>query len=76
MAKILVTGGSGKLGKAVLKDLVANGYDVLNIDQTLPREAPCPSVRIDLSDFGQVLEAMMDPEMRRHFDAADRAGGR
>ena len=35
MAKVLVTGGSGKLGRAVLKDLVANGYDVLNIDQTL-----------------------------------------
>ncbi len=26
MAKVLVTGGSGKLGRAVQKDLVANGY--------------------------------------------------
>jgi nucleoside-diphosphate-sugar epimerase len=70
MARVLVTGGSGKLGKAVLKDLVANGYDVLNIDQTLPREAPCRSVRIDLSDFGQVLEAMLGvDEHRGRFDA-------
>jgi nucleoside-diphosphate-sugar epimerase len=70
MARVLVTGGSGKLGKAVLRDLVANGYDVLNIDQTLPREAPCPSVRIDLSDFGQVLEAMLGvDEHRGRFDS-------
>ncbi|MHB1109031.1 MAG: NAD-dependent epimerase/dehydratase family protein [Devosia sp.] len=59
MAKVLVTGGSGKLGRAVLKDLVANGYEVLNIDQTLPREPVCPTVRIDLSDYGQVLEALL-----------------
>ena len=26
MTKVIVTGGSGKLGRAVLKDLVANGY--------------------------------------------------
>lgn len=59
MARVLVTGGSGKLGKAVLKDLVANGYSVLNLDQALPREAPCPTVRVDLADFGQVLGAML-----------------
>lgn len=59
MAKVLVTGGSGKLGRAVLKDLVANGYEVLNLDQTLPREAPCPTVRVDLADFGQVAAAVM-----------------
>jgi DNA-binding MarR family transcriptional regulator len=26
--------------------------------------------------FRQVLEAMMDPEMRRHFEASDKVGGR
>ncbi|MFY8032676.1 MAG: NAD-dependent epimerase/dehydratase family protein [Devosia sp.] len=70
MAKVLVTGGSGKLGRAVLKDLVANGYQVLNIDQTLPLDAICPSVRIDLADFGQVLEAMLGvDEHKGPFDA-------
>ena len=59
MARVLVTGGSGKLGRAVLKDLVTNGYSVLNLDQALPREAPCPTVRVDLADFGQVLGAML-----------------
>lgn len=60
MVSVLVTGGSGKLGRAVLKDLITNGYKVLNIDQTLPPEPiACPTVRVDLTDYGQVLEAML-----------------
>jgi nucleoside-diphosphate-sugar epimerase len=71
MARILVTGGSGKLGRAVLEDLVASGHKVLNIDQTLPKAPVCPTVRIDLSDHGQVLEAMLGgvDEHRGPFEA-------
>jgi nucleoside-diphosphate-sugar epimerase len=71
MPKVLVTGGSGKLGRAVLKDLVTNGYQVLNVDQQLPRDPMCPSVRIDLTDFGQVAAAIMGgiDEKRGPFDA-------
>jgi NADP-dependent 3-hydroxy acid dehydrogenase YdfG len=29
---IVVTGGSGKAGRAVVRDLVEHGYDVLNVD--------------------------------------------
>jgi nucleoside-diphosphate-sugar epimerase len=58
MAKVLVTGGSGKLGRAVLKDLVASGYDVLNLDQAPAREAICPTVRVDLTDFGEVMQVI------------------
>ncbi len=58
MTKGIVTGGSGKLGRAVLKDLVANGYEVLNLDQTLPREQIAPTVRVDLRDFGEVVAAL------------------
>jgi nucleoside-diphosphate-sugar epimerase len=59
MPKVLVTGGSGKLGRAVLRDLVAHGYDVLNIDQQALPEPICPSVRIDLTSFGEVAAAIM-----------------
>ena len=71
MAKVLVTGGSGKLGRAVLKDLVTNGYSVLNIDQALPKDPICPTVRIDLTDFGQVAQAIMGgvDERKGPFDA-------
>src|SRR5690606_40476436 len=59
MAKVLVTGGSGKLGRAVLKDLVAHGNDVLNLDQHALPEPICPSVRIDLTNFGEVAAAIL-----------------
>ena len=70
MAKVIVTGGSGKLGKAVLRDLVANGYEVLNLDQTLPKDPIVPTVRIDLRDFGEVVAALSGvDEHKGPFDA-------
>ena len=71
MTKVLVTGGSGKLGRAVLKDLVAHGYDVLNIDQQALPEPICPSVRIDLTNFGEVAAAILGgiDERKGPFDA-------
>ena len=59
MTKVLVTGGSGKLGRAVLRDLVEHGYEVLNIDQQALPEPICPSLRIDLADFGEVAAAIL-----------------
>ena len=58
MTRVIVTGGSGKLGRAVLADLVAHGYQVLNVDQRLPRESIAPTVRVDLRDFGEVVAAL------------------
>ncbi|WP_240232846.1 NAD-dependent epimerase/dehydratase family protein [Devosia lacusdianchii] len=71
MAKVLVTGGSGKLGRAVLRDLVTHGYDVLNIDQQPLPELICPSVRIDLTNFGEVAAAILGgvDERKGPFDA-------
>jgi nucleoside-diphosphate-sugar epimerase len=71
MTKVIVTGGSGKLGRAVLKDLVANGYEVLNIDQSLPKEPIVPTVRIDLTNFGEVAGAILGgvDERKGPFDA-------
>jgi len=30
--RVAVTGGSGKAGRAIVRDLLEHGYDVLNID--------------------------------------------
>ena len=71
MAKVLVTGGSGKLGRAVLRDLVTHGHDVLNIDQQALPEPICPSIRIDLTNFGEVAAAILGgvDERKGPFDA-------
>jgi nucleoside-diphosphate-sugar epimerase len=70
VTKVIVTGGSGKLGRAVLADLVASGYEVLNLDLTLPRDPIAPTVRVDLRDFGEVVAALRGvDEHRGPFDA-------
>lgn len=69
--KILVTGGSGKLGRAVLRDLVAHGNDVLNLDQHPLPERTCPTVKVDLANFGEVSAAILSgiDERKGPFDA-------
>lgn len=71
MAKVLVTGGSGKLGRAVLRDLVEHGYEVINLDQHVPPDPICPTIRIDLSNFGEVAAAVLGgiDEKSGPFDA-------
>ena len=56
---IVVTGGSGKAGRACVKRLVEEGLDVVNVDQNPPPEdLGCPFVKADLTDFGQTVGAM------------------
>jgi nucleoside-diphosphate-sugar epimerase len=70
VTQVIVTGGSGKLGRAVLADLVAHGYRVLNLDQVIPRDPIAPTVRVDLRDFGEVIAALSGvDEHRGPFDA-------
>jgi NAD(P)-dependent dehydrogenase (short-subunit alcohol dehydrogenase family) len=38
---IVVAGGSGKLGLETLRQLIAAGHEVYNVDRTLPRESLC-----------------------------------
>ncbi|WP_218974876.1 NAD-dependent epimerase/dehydratase family protein, partial [Streptomyces sp. NP160] len=62
---IAVTGGSGKLGRVVVADLVAHGHTVVNLDQAPPPGGPTALpegarfLRTDLTDHGQVLEALL-----------------
>jgi nucleoside-diphosphate-sugar epimerase len=67
MTRIAVTGGSGKAGRAVVRDLVENGHEVLNIDrvpspESYSPESPVPYLPADLTDFGQALEALSGGE--------------
>ena len=57
MARIAVTGGSGKLGRAVVADLREHGYDVVVLDAVVPPGWTEGVTRIDMTDYGQVLGA-------------------
>ncbi len=73
MAKVVVTGGSGKLGRACVKDLLAHGYEIFNVDRTAPTERTCPFILADLADFGQTVDAFSacagEKAQRGGFDA-------
>ena len=63
MTKIAVTGGSGKAGRAVVRHLLEQGHQVLNVDRVPSAESsspdsPAPFLYADLTDHGQTLEAI------------------
>ena len=58
MARVVVTGGSGKLGDAVVADLVEHGYDVVNVDLMPASVERTQFVRVDLTDYGQTVEVL------------------
>ncbi len=54
--RIAVTGGSGKLGRTVVRELGAAGHTVINLDLQGVRGPGF--VRVDLNDYGQVIDAL------------------
>ena len=70
MTRVVVTGGSGKVGRACVEDLLAHGYEVVNVDTVPPAVENCPFVQADLTDFGQALEVLSEVDDRlRDIDA-------
>ncbi|MDO9709400.1 NAD-dependent epimerase/dehydratase family protein [Paracraurococcus lichenis] len=64
MRSVVVTGGSGKAGTAIVRELLAHGYAVLNVDVRPPAEPPpsggppCHFMRVDLTGFGSAVESL------------------
>ncbi len=54
---IAVTGSNGKLGRATVRRLRAEGHDVVGFDLAGP--AGSDSTRVDLTDFGQTLDSFL-----------------
>ncbi|GGJ15091.1 NAD-dependent epimerase/dehydratase family protein [Paenarthrobacter histidinolovorans] len=55
--RIAVTGGSGKLGRSVVRRLTEDGHQVLNMDRAGTRGRGYVSV--DLRNYGQVLDVIL-----------------
>ena len=54
--RIAVTGGTGKLGRHVIRRLTDNGHTVVNLDREGERAGGF--LRVDLTDYGQVIDAL------------------
>lgn len=66
--RIVVTGGSGKLGRSVVRRLRAEGNQVMNLDRDGDRGAGF--TRVDFTDYGEVVDAIMGINDRHDgFDA-------
>ena len=69
--RVVVTGGSGLAGRAVIEDLMEHGFDVVNVD-LVPSDGPAPFRRADLNDLGQTFGCLRDADAVLHFAAIPR----
>ena len=74
MSRVVVTGGSGKAGRAVVADLVAHGDDVLSADLVTHPELPCEQIRADLTELGQTVEVLRGADAVVHLAAIPAPG--
>jgi nucleoside-diphosphate-sugar epimerase len=74
MARVVVTGGSGKAGRAVARDLVASGHDVLNADMVPPSEPVGRFLQADLTDLGMAIETLRSHDAVVHLAAIPAPG--
>src|SRR6202521_3136547 len=67
----MVTGASGKLGQAVIEDLLAHGYEVVAADRRQPpvKQPEVPFAEIELGDVDLVAAAMSGAQAVIHLGA-------
>ncbi|RAX16696.1 NAD-dependent epimerase/dehydratase family protein [Pseudarthrobacter sp. AG30] len=71
--RIAVTGGSGKLGRHVVRRLTDDGHQVLNLDRAGSRSPGL--LVVDLRNYGQVVDALLGVDDRHDgFDAVVHLG--
>src|SRR5277367_1303603 len=58
MTSVIVTGGSGKAGRATIRELLEHGHQVMNLDTVAPAEPLCHFMKTDLNDLGQTVDAI------------------
>jgi nucleoside-diphosphate-sugar epimerase len=73
--KVVVTGGSGKAGRATVRELLEHGYDVLNVDIAPPREQLSRYLAVDMMQLGEVIEALHGADAVVHLAANPNPSG-
>jgi nucleoside-diphosphate-sugar epimerase len=72
--RVVVTGGSGKGGAYVVRELREHGHDVLNVDVRHDGSAFGLTMLADLTDLGQTLDATAGADAVVHFAAIPAPG--
>ncbi|ORX37740.1 hypothetical protein BD324DRAFT_578376 [Kockovaella imperatae] len=62
--RVVVTGGSGKLGRWVVREMVEHGWQVLNLDKSAPapseKDVPARFIIADLTNYGEVIALLSE----------------
>jgi len=72
--KIIVTGGSGFLGRHLCRALLRAGYEVKNIDLKQSPDAEVETIIADVRDQGKMLELIKDADLVFHLASLIEAG--
>ncbi len=77
--RIAVTGGSGRVGRAVIDLVLAQEHSVVSIDRTQPGpaadQANVPFVQVDMMDYADVERALEGCDALIHLAAIPAPGG-
>ena len=74
--QILVTGASGRIGRYVVQELANAGHSVTGVDISAPEAGMSRFLRVDLTDAGEVYQALAAAEAEAvvHLGAWANAG--
>jgi nucleoside-diphosphate-sugar epimerase len=72
---VIVTGGAGKAGRAVVRDLLEHGYDVVSVDLARdPSLTEGQQLVADLTDYGEAVDALRGADAVVHLAAIPAPG--
>jgi len=71
---IVVTGGAGKAGRAVVRELLDHGEEVLSVDLVRSPELECEQLVADLVDYGETVDALKGAKAVVHLAAIPAPG--
>jgi len=75
MTRVVVTGGAGKAGRAVVRDLLDHGYDVVSVDLVRdPNLTDGHQIVADVTDYGETVAVLEGADAVVHLAAIPAPG--
>lgn len=69
MAKVAVTGGSGKLGVWLVNELQQQGWEVVSLDGVRSSRLHCEQIKVNMNNYGEVVSALRGASAVVHLAA-------